>query len=387
MTVEYRCWICLEDSETLDGMIAPCACAGTNRWVHESCLKTYCLEHLASNAASSPSLRVACPICCTDYQITTRGGTLPLSGWRDMMAWTKTDSQLLLRHARFFFLIAPLVGSSLIAWSWLGMYWRDLHRNGPGEPLMEGAAADSTSPAPPGEALRALLLWLPGFLRRVFETQLSEEYFAASPPEGTHSSSPRIPASGADAGAPEPTAHPAGISKNWSMLYVWLQYAQWYKVLCWLLVLVLGGSEGLLPQAAREAFRVEELLLASETRAQVFIFGQCIPFILTKARHFLVTWAGSWRLIRFVFYSAFTSHVEIAVTLSCDSIVAVHLVYDWMWSATNDFSLRLNLNRLRSGDYAIASHPPGGHGDDLTDVGTAGSRTSGDERRRRRGRP
>lgn len=64
-----------------------------------------------------------------------------------------------------------------------------------------------------------------------------------------------------------------------------------YKVLCWLLVLVLGGSEGLLPQAAREAFRVEELLLASETRAQVFIFGQCIPFILTKARHFLVTWA------------------------------------------------------------------------------------------------
>lgn len=86
---------------------------------------------------------------------------MPLSGWRDMMAWTKTDSQLLLRHARFFFLIAPLVGSSLIAWSWLGMYWRDLHRNGPGEPLMEGAAADSTSPAPPGEALRALLLWLP----------------------------------------------------------------------------------------------------------------------------------------------------------------------------------------------------------------------------------
>merc|ERR1711924_136374 len=127
---------------------------------------------------------------------------------------------------------------------------------------MEGAAADSTSPAPPGEALRALLLWLPGFLRRVFETQLSEEYFAASPPEGTHSSSPRIPASGADTGAPEPTAHPAGISKNWSMLYVWLQYAQW----C--------GARPRTPLAARrestcgDSAQVQSSLLASRPRAR-----------------------------------------------------------------------------------------------------------------------
>lgn len=119
------------------------------------------------------------------------------------------------------------------------------------------------------------------------------------------------------------TEHPAGISKNWSLLYVWLQYAQWYKVLCWLLVLVLGGSEGLLPQTIREAFRVEELLLASETRAQVFIFGQCVPFVLTKARHFLVTWAGTSHIVRFIFYSAFTSHVEVASTLACDTVVAV----------------------------------------------------------------
>ena len=122
---------------------------------------------------------------------------------------------------------------------------------------------------------------------------------------------------------PPMTEHPAGISKNWSLLYVWLQYAQWYKVLCWLLVLVLGGSEGLLPQTIREAFRVEELLLASETRAQVFIFGQCVPFVLTKARHFLVTWAGTSHIVRFIFYSAFTSHVEVASTLACDTVVAV----------------------------------------------------------------
>ena len=123
--------------------------------------------------------------------------------------------------------------------------------------------------------------------------------------------------------SPPPGVHPSGISKAWSMLYVWLQYAQWYKVLCWLLVLVLGGSEGLLPVGLREAFRVEELLLASESRAQTFIFGQCVPFVLTKTRHFLVTWAGHSHVVRLIFYSAFTSHVEVASTLACDSVVAV----------------------------------------------------------------
>jgi len=152
--------------------------------------------------------------------------------------------------------------------------------------------------------------------------------------------------------------HPAGISKNWSLLYVWLQYAQWYKVLCWLMVLVLGGSEGLLPSSVRAAFQVEELLLASDVRAQVFIFGQCVPFVLTKARHFLVTWTGSSWLVRLVFYSLFTSHVEVAATLICDALVACHLLYDWESSASNDYLLRLNLNRLRSGYFAIASLRP-----------------------------
>ena len=196
--------------------------------------------------------------------------------------------------------------------------------------------------------------------------------------------------------SPPPAPHPAGISKNWSVLYVWLQYVQWYKILCWLMVLLLGGSEGLLPSSVREAFRVEELLLASDMRAQVFIFGQFAPFVLAKMRHFLVTWAGSTTLVRFIFYSAFTSHVEVAATLACDAAVAVraalpastlsapaslraiqsashahamvrvrnracaqgHLLYDWAWSASSDYRLRLNLNRLRSGYFAIASRHP-----------------------------
>ena len=38
-----------------------------------------------------------------------------------------------------------------------------------------------------------------------------------------------------------------------------------------------------------------------------------------QARHFLVTWAGQSWLVRFVFYSLFTSHVEVAATLVCDA--------------------------------------------------------------------
>ena len=33
-----------------------------------------------------------------------------------------------------------------------------------------------------------------------------------------------------DAPSSDATPHPAGISRNWSGLYVWLQYCQWYKV-------------------------------------------------------------------------------------------------------------------------------------------------------------
>jgi len=226
-------------------------------------------------------------------------------------------------------------------------------RNGPGEPLMENGPAEPFDRSP----IPHFLHKIPAMISQVIDTHILD-------PMGV-SANPADAATGA-ADADSPTApvgllpHPAGISRNWSLLYVWLQYTQWYKVLCWLMVLVLGGSEGLLPSSVREAFQVEELLLANDTRAQVFILGQCVPFILTKARHFLVTWTGSSWLVRLVFYSLFTSHFEVAFTLLCDAVVALHLLYDWASSATNDYRLRLNLNRLRSGYFAIASlraHP------------------------------
>ena len=65
-----RCWICLGD-ETADeveeaGMIAPCACVGTNQWVHESCTRAArpLFVGVAPEHAQSPSAgRV--PISCT----------------------------------------------------------------------------------------------------------------------------------------------------------------------------------------------------------------------------------------------------------------------------------------------------------------------------------
>ena len=132
---DYRCWICLGDEEQLDDMISPCACVGTSRYVHQAsdqvthsgptlstvaqprslprptapgvglaqppsptgahvarlgactspvgtlhqaCVKDYCLTHLAMHP--SPELRVACPICRSDYRIVPRGVLRRASG-------------------------------------------------------------------------------------------------------------------------------------------------------------------------------------------------------------------------------------------------------------------------------------------------------------------
>ena len=59
-------------------------------------LKTYCLQFLAANTANSPSLRVACPICKTPYQIKARRGVgITSAGWREVFHWASTDQQFL----------------------------------------------------------------------------------------------------------------------------------------------------------------------------------------------------------------------------------------------------------------------------------------------------
>ena len=343
----YRCWLCLEDEPNLDGMISPCACVGTNQWVHEACLKAYCLQFLANNESSVPSLEVACPICKTPYNIVKTTAASGASGsWREMLRWTSTDRSMLLRHARFFFLVMPLIGSSALAWCWLVEYWQDLYIHGPGKPLMEGHAPPSGPLG--GAGLTNAARWLPANLLPMVQ----EKYpFLFSAEAAVLVAEP-------DTTVPE-RLHPAGISQNWSLMYVTLQYVQWYKVLVWLSVMVLGGLDHLFPAVIREMFRVDELLFASERRGSIFICGQCLPFACCKLRHFFVTWGSShsW-LVHQIFYHVFTSHVEVACMVGCDTVVALLLYYDWLSIVYNDCLLRVNLSLLRSGYFAIASRSP-----------------------------
>ena len=63
--------------------------------------------------------------------------------------------------------------------------------------------------------------------------------------------------------------------------------------------------------------------------------------------------------VQLLFYSAFTSHVEVALTLACDTAVGAALLHDWLANVRTDLQLRLNLNRLRSGHYEVASRDHG----------------------------
>ena len=54
------------------------ACTSPVGTLHQACVKDYCLTHLAMHP--SPELRVACPICRSDYRIVPRGVLRRASG-------------------------------------------------------------------------------------------------------------------------------------------------------------------------------------------------------------------------------------------------------------------------------------------------------------------
>eukprot|EP00966_Prymnesium_polylepis_P246428 5699451-Prymnesium_polylepis.1 len=58
---------------------------------------------------------------------------------------------------------------------------------------------------------------------------------------------------------------------------------------------------------------------------------------------------------RYLVYGLFTSHVEAAINVGCDTAVVAALLYDWTASVFCDLRLRLNLNRLRGGYFRIKS--------------------------------
>jgi len=275
-------------------MIAPCECVGTNQFVHQHCLETYCLQSLARRP--SASLSVACPICLAEYRIVERPGAQSV-GWREMLKVASTDQQLLLRHSQFLLLLCPLVVSVCLTWAWLVAHLQDVHAHGDGPPLLAMSKPPFLSHEH-ASALHSAVSMLPdclvsalhALLQGAHELLLQPSWQAAwRSLDGEGAPDLAADAAFSSGGGDGSLLHPAGISRKWSLLYVWLQCAQWYKVLCWLLIIVLGGSDGLLPSGARQLFRIEELLLASEARAQLFVFGQAGPFVLCKLRHFFVT--------------------------------------------------------------------------------------------------
>ena len=157
----FRCWICLEDEQSLEHMISPCACVGTNQWVHMECVKMYCLQHLANHEPVGQRLQVKCPICKTDYRIAETSTSDDLDGfrasWREYVQWS-TDRHLIIRHARFLLLIGPLAASALVTWSSLLAYWAVAFTEGPGEMLMESDTVQTVASTNAAGALRYYLL-------------------------------------------------------------------------------------------------------------------------------------------------------------------------------------------------------------------------------------
>lgn len=62
---EYVCRICLEESSTPAGMIAPCMCSGTAMYVHAECLNHW------REASPNPLALTKCLICKTNYNLKT----------------------------------------------------------------------------------------------------------------------------------------------------------------------------------------------------------------------------------------------------------------------------------------------------------------------------
>ena len=58
-----QCRICFED-DIPDNMIYPCRCAGTNKYVHDHCLKQWIIM------SDNPEYKTKCPTCHYDYNIT-----------------------------------------------------------------------------------------------------------------------------------------------------------------------------------------------------------------------------------------------------------------------------------------------------------------------------
>lgn len=153
--------------------------------------------------------------------------------------------------------------------------------------------------------------------------------------------------------------HISGVSQSWSLLFMLLQRLQWYKVTTWLLVSMLSSSDGFLPERWREFFMLGQLLLESEWRLSLFLGSQCWPFALSQLRHVGVAWLTQFAAPRWFFYSVFTSYIEVAMNVLCDTGMTLAMLHDWSVQSRAVQRRRMLLACLRTGAFEVA---PAGSG-------------------------
>jgi E3 ubiquitin-protein ligase MARCH5 len=66
-----QCYICLDDEGEESQWVSPCRCAGTLKWVHQSCLIRWVREH----ESARPWSPAACPQCRTRLRLVPEKGT------------------------------------------------------------------------------------------------------------------------------------------------------------------------------------------------------------------------------------------------------------------------------------------------------------------------
>lgn len=67
-----QCYICLDEEGEEGNWVSPCKCAGSLKWVHQSCLMRWVREH----EAIQPWSPVACPQCRTRLRLMPEKGVL-----------------------------------------------------------------------------------------------------------------------------------------------------------------------------------------------------------------------------------------------------------------------------------------------------------------------
>jgi hypothetical protein len=321
-------------------MVAPCRCIGSNKWVHRSCARNYCIQALLAN----PEAVVACPICKTEFEyeidhvqsLTERAGAMLYN----------VDEAIRNRHIHLALLVIPVVICMVFTISALSINsLADAdetlllplmvdNRDGWGVIGKQGLLPSRWYGS---QAARLAQLYDPDWKFGMTDAQHARAYMREL--ERATTATDTDPDGYA---AP----HPAGTSRWWSNTYMWIQHLQCNKLLSWQIALV--------PVVFTAAFDFVRVF-GSARRWKLFRTWQVVPFALAQFRHITLALFGTNRAVQLVFFSIFTSHVEVSAFLACDVMFIFKIGLDWWQMLREDFLGESLLQRLQHGATTVAT--------------------------------